>query len=165
MLVHMARRLAAWVRVCGIVALSVRADVGREPCDDRLNVSTSIMILREEDRLHACHSARCASLPPSKLAKREAVEPLWDRWTIFQDELLVVTPHKAASNYVKSMFARAYGCAPVPVNRNRETLACGNHTAKPWDLPRAVVVRDPLDRVIAMYNLSLIHISEPTRPY
>ena len=91
-----------------------------------------------------CRAARCATIAT------KGRPPLFERYATFADELLVVTPHKGASKYIKAMFARLYGCDLERQPGHNEIDFCGSPPTRP--LTVAMVVRDPLDRAVAMYN-------------
>jgi len=94
------------------------------------------------------------------------------RFTIYDDELLVITPHKAGSRHVKTSLAAIYNCTsrkileemnqcvsndmsskfsksfqPHKIREFEDTLQSNIHK-----MLVVLILRDPVDRAIAMYN-------------
>ena len=118
---------------------------------DAATRSDAVVEWRSNETKMRCAAARCASLEGSE---HEAGE-LYDRWAIFMDEVVVISPHKGGSKYCRESFARAYGCDGV--DASREVTSCGGAEQpltreRAQNLLKVLVVRDPVDRVIAMYN-------------
>ena len=95
----------------------------------------------------ACAAARCATVRHHRSGR--IGKPLFQRWATFRGELAVVSPHKAGSKYVRDSFARAYNCT---IGRAKEIAACGDDGVVRPGMKKVVVVRDPVDRAVAMYN-------------
>lgn len=100
-----------------------------------------------------------------------------DRYTIYYDELLVITPHKAGSRYVTHSFATIYNCTlkNFPGCEVRTCMPYGakskfdamlkkksrNHhylnehfriSIESGELFVVITLRDPIERAISMYN-------------
>lgn len=117
------------------------------PADDAAN----FIEWRSSGDAARCRRARCGAVAPYG---RRASKPddLFRRYATFAGELLVVTPHKGASKYIKSMFASAYGCVFDVGSAKGEEVHCGDEGKIDAAVTLAVVVRDPVDRALAMYN-------------
>ena len=133
---------------CTGASASTLGDVACDFNATSANATVEWRTLADEAR---CRAARCATI-----ARKSSRPPLFERYATFADELLVVTPHKGASKYIRAMFARLYGCTPRRQPGLGEIDVCDNGPGDaarrkvPWTV--AAVVRDPVDRAVAMFN-------------
>lgn len=131
-----------------LVRLLLLAHRATAKCDDAAVVRP--FATRTSADIARCRAARCAT---------GAVRNLALRFTTFENELLVATPHKAGSRYVVESLAQLYNCT-LARRWYGEARRCGESDADPVDVSRyfvVAVVRDPVERVVASYD----HVAAP----